>query len=617
MSELYQSFDRELEQLNEGQRRAVLHQDGPALVLSGAGSGKTRVLTLRIARLVGEGVDPWRVRAVTFTKKAATEMRLRLRPLVGYEQAQMIRVSTFHSWGLSLLRRYAEQWGLRDGFSVYDPRDCIGVLKRVDEVCSNDPLHAREVFSQIAQWKSGGILASTATGLYADVYAKYSQVLQSHNAVDFSDLICIPWHLLSSRPGVCEDVRSSIRHLLVDEYQDTSPAQFALTQWALGAHRSLFAVGDEDQAIYGWRGADIKNILQFRETFPGAVEIRLEANYRSRPQILEAANRLVAHNQDRLGKTMQATRPADGGGASVVEGDWPSDPRFDFAIGVKEVVEMVAGVVGDKKARPDEIAVLVRTNRQLDEVSRALHFAGVPAQVLGSKSYWDRVELQAAMALLRVLVRPDDNMAWATVFKRFKVGVGPKTVEELFSLASCAEVSVWKVMVEKQVKGRCRARVHALADRVLLLREQNPDAPAEVLWRTLWDEFRGPLLLSNSKKEERVSAFIRQLGDLSGPWCEAGSFLDRVATSEPGAEGAKLNTVTLSTIHRSKGLEWPLVFCPGWAHGIFPGDKVGEDRMEEERRLAYVALTRAQDHVVVVSPRQAPSCFVAESGLLW
>lgn len=610
------SLDIELQRLNPDQRAAVLHGNGPALVLSGAGSGKTRVLILRIARLIEEGVPPWKIRAVTFTKKAAGEMRERLAPLVGADRARRVRVSTFHSWGLSLLRRHAEAWGLSGDFAVYDPRDSKGVLRRVDKRCSNDAEHLAAAYDAIMAWKSEGLLAAGVSGPYAPAYQGYETALLSHNAVDFADLICIPWHLLSREELVRRDVRSDIEYLMVDEYQDTSPAQFALTQWALDERSNIFAVGDEDQAIYGWRGADIRNILDFREKFPGAVELRLEQNYRSRPEILHAANQLVSHNKERLGKVMRPTRDPAKGSAMVYRASWPSQPSYDFSVGTREVVSMIGQVLRARKVRPEDVAVLVRTNRQLDELSRSLQLAGVPVQVLGSRSYWEFVELQAAMSVLRVLVRPTDNMAWAALFKRLKVGVGPKTTQDLLALSRDSDLSVWEVMAKSMYTGRSRLAVQRVYDCVDSIREANPEAPVEALWRVLWDRLNGPTLLTTERRQERILQFLQQLRAIEGPWPEAADFLDRIATSESGAGDEKRDAVTLSTIHRSKGLEWPLVFCSGWASGVFPAERAGEDQMEEERRLAYVALTRAQEQVIVVAPEDGGrSCFVGESGL--
>jgi DNA helicase II / ATP-dependent DNA helicase PcrA len=600
--------------LNEAQREAVLHFEGPMLVLAGAGSGKTRVLTTRIARLVEHhGVDPARILSVTFTNKAAGEMRDRIARLLGHQPKGMW-CGTFHAIGARLLRAHAAAVGRASNFTIYDEDDSIAVIKRVMEGAgiSTKAWSAKAIASLISDAKNALVTPQEYTSLALDpvsrnaatVYRNLEAALRTANAVTFDDLLTLPVELLSKDEALRSHLSERFQFILVDEYQDTNRAQYRFIK-LLGEHGNVVVVGDDDQSIYGWRGADIRNILDFEREFPNAHVVRLEENYRSTPNILEVANAAISANIGRKGKTLRATLPA-GERATVVA---TLDDRDEADWVVQEIMTRMSSE--NRTAR--DFAVLYRTNAQSRVLEDSLRKQALPYRLVGAVRFYDRREIRDLMAYLKVIANPADNEAFRRAVAVPKRGLGDTTIETLAAAAKAAGVPMLVAAARPELltelRPAARTGLVAFAELIGRFSEMAHESSVDELLRDLVEELRfGDYLRADNPEHSRdrienVSALIDGAAEtVVDDGGEVGltpldHFLQRamlVAGTDqldPSAEA-----VTLMTMHNAKGLEYPVVFITGMEDGLFPTSQSFDDpaKMEEERRLFYVGITRAE-----------------------
>ena len=601
--------------LNPAQREAVLHVNGPLLVLAGAGSGKTRVLTTRIARLIDvEGVDPRNILAVTFTNKAAGEMRERIGRILGADPAGMW-VGTFHAIGARMLRSAAHLVQRTPSYTIYDQDDSLGVVKRLMERHKISPKQftPRAVQSVISDAKNRMVMPSEFEHVAMDpfskavaqVYRSLGEALQLANAVDFDDLLVLPVRMLQHHADKLASYRDRFRYILVDEYQDTNRAQYELIKLLGGEHGNVCVVGDDDQSIYGWRGADIRNILDFNKDFPNPTVVRLEENYRSTPQILDLANTVISVNTGRMGKTLRATHGA-GEPVTVVRCLDERD-EADFVIG-----ETKTRRSGSSTLRLNDVAVLYRTNAQSRALEEALRKHAMPYRLIGAVRFYDRREIRDLMAYLKLIANPSDDEAFRRAVGVPKRGLGETTIDQLGEASRARGVPMLEGAQLPDVAGSLRpaARI-ALAEFVRLilsLRERAAEAAVDELLKELVDTIRyGDYLLAEGPESAERIDNVRALIDgaaetVADELGEVGlrpldHFLQRASlVSEAAGAGPDADAITLMTMHNAKGLEFPVVFITGLEDGLFPLAKAFDDPplMEEERRLFYVGITRAE-----------------------
>jgi DNA helicase-2/ATP-dependent DNA helicase PcrA len=591
-----------LSSLNPMQQQAVLHGDGPLLILAGAGSGKTRTLTHRVAQLIGErGVEPWRILAVTFTNKAAGEMRERLARLLG--AGELPWVSTFHATCVRLLRREIERLGFTSNFVIYDDRDSERLLKDIlSDLRMPEALTARRAGGLIDAAKNRGIGAAAYArsgeehdGMAA-VYGRYQLLLQRANALDFGDLLLTTVRLFEEHPDVLDRYRGRFRHLLVDEYQDTNAVQYRLTNLLASQHRNLCVVGDDDQSIYRWRGAEIANILDFERDYPDAAVIRLEQNYRSTGAILAAAGAVVARNARRTGKTLWTENPR---GEPIALAPLPDDleeARF--------VTREIERLLGGPWARRD-IAVLYRTNAQSRSLEEALVRQRIPYVIIGGVKFFARAEVKDVLAYLRILVNPADSLSVKRVINVPPRGIGASTVERLAALADehGGLLAACRVALDQEVLKPLQAeKVRAFLSLIDGFRARLAQVPYPQFTASLIEESGyGAMLREDGSPEARerlqnLDELLKGMEEHANGERTLQDYLEQVAlvTDVDGWDG-EADRVTLMTLHSAKGLEFPVVFITGMEEGLFPHAHLtdGEADIEEERRLCYVGMTRA------------------------
>jgi len=602
--------------LNPAQREAVLHFEGPMLVLAGAGSGKTRVLTTRIARLIEHhGVDPSRILAVTFTNKAAGEMRERITRLLGEEPKGMWS-GTFHAIGARILRTSAHQVGRTSSFTIYDEDDTLGVVKRIMEREGVSPKqwNPKVIASLISDAKNALVPAAEYESLAMDpvsraaarVYKQMETTLRAANAVSFDDLLVLPVEIFLKDEKTLARYRDRFQFILVDEYQDTNRAQFQFIKLLGSSHGNVAVVGDDDQSIYGWRGADIRNILDFEKEFPTSRVVRLEENYRSTPDILHVANAAITQNVSRKGKTLRATRGAGEPVTLVAALDERDEADF--------VVEEVKTRRNQENRGLNEFAVLYRTNAQSRALEDALRRDTIPYRLVGSVRFYDRREIRDLMAYLKLIANPSDEEAFRRAIAVPKRGIGDTTVDVLAARAREARVSLSEVAAREELQESLRpAARKTLADFTRLmssLRERAKDTSVDVLIHELIGEIRyveyvqaeGPE--SARDRIENISALIDGAAEtVIDDGGEVGltpldHFLQRaMLVASADALDPSADAVTLMTLHNAKGLEYPVVFLTGLEDGLFPLSQSFDDppKLEEERRLFYVGITRAKE----------------------
>ena len=601
--------------LNPAQREAVLHVDGPLLVLAGAGSGKTRVLTTRIARLIDiEEVDARAILAVTFTNKAAGEMRERVGRLLGQDPAGMW-IGTFHAIGARMLRAAAHLVGRTPSFTIYDADDSLGVIKRLMDrhQVSTKQFSPRAVQGAISDAKNALVSPKEYERLamepfskaIAPIYSSLGETLQTANAADFDDLLVLPVRMLQQHPDKLESYRRRFKYILVDEYQDTNRAQYELIKLLGGEHGNVCVVGDDDQSIYGWRGADIRNILDFNKDFPDAGIVRLEENYRSTPQILDLANVVIQANTGRMGKTLRATHPS-GEQVTLVRSLDERD-EADFVVG-----ELAARRSGSSSVMYNDVAVLYRTNAQSRALEESLRRHAVPYRLVGAVRFYDRREIRDLMAYLKLVANPSDDEAFRRAVAVPKRGLGETTIELLAEGARNARVSLFDAAHDPPIVTTLRAAARvALGEFVRLigaLRDHASEAAVDELLREIVESIRyGDYLRAEGPESAERLDNVRELitGAAETVADELGEvglrpldhFLQRSSlVADSDALGGDADAVTLMTLHNAKGLEFPVVFITGLEDGLFPLAKAYDDPplLEEERRLFYVGITRAR-----------------------
>ena len=603
-----------LEDLNPAQREAVLTTEGPLLVIAGAGSGKTRVLTRRIAHLLAAvGAKPPEILAITFTNKAAAEMRERVEQLVG-PPARACWVMTFHAACGRILRREAQRLGYKSNFTIYDTADQLRLVKQCLEELERDPKRftPRGILSQISNAKNQLIgpveYASRVASFYdqtvADAYELYQKRLFAANAVDFDDMLFLTVDVLERFPEAREKWQKAFRYILVDEYQDTNHAQYRLLQLLAAKHGNVFAVGDPDQSVYGFRGADIRNVLEFEKDFPGARSIALEQNYRSTNSILEAANGVIKHNRERKEKNLWSEL-GDGEPVRVVEvEDEHSEARYVAAEIAMLVEEGYSG---------REIAVFYRTNAQSRVLEDVLVRQGIAYQVIGGPRFYERAEVKDLVAYLQVIDNPFDALSLLRIANRPRRGIGDSTLSRLMTFADQAEITLWEAMDRAEQAGVGTAPQKALASfrtmiQSLMSAAQEHEVP-ELIERVL--EQSGTIEALQAERTIESQGRIENLHELvslAREWQEQNteptlsSFLQEVSLySDQDTIRGEASLVTLMTLHNAKGLEYRAVYLIGMEEGIFPHSRsIEEQGVEEERRLAYVGMTRAMERLTLM-----------------
>jgi ATP-dependent DNA helicase Rep len=600
--------------LNSRQLAAVRHLDGPCLVLAGAGSGKTRVITHKIAYLIQEcGIDPRHIAAVTFTNKAAREMKQRVSRLLDKNAAQGLRVSTFHTLGLDIIRRELKTLGYKPGFSIYDNTDSTGLLRELMTRAFGDHGNqAEQMLWRISRWKNAFILPEQAlaeaqgdavTVAAARLYEAYNHHLKTYNAVDFDDLIMLPMLLFREHPEIMERWQNRIRYLLVDEYQDTNATQYELVQQLVGVRGNLTVVGDDDQSIYAWRGAQPENLAQLQQDFPQLQIIKLEQNYRSTGRILKAANRLIANNPHVFEKQL-----------------W-SELGFGDPIRIlrtrdeeQEAEQIVSELIHHRfiqRSRNSDYAILYRGNHQSRLFERVLREHDVPYYLSGGLSFFAYAEVKDIMAYLRLLTNPDDDNAFLRIVNTPRREIGPGSVEKLATYASGRGHSLFTASLElglaQHLGPRPQMQLQRFAEWILELRHLTDNGETvSVARRLVADIDYERWLLENSRDEAQAIRRMDNVNELLG-------WLERMARSNPEAELSELvaklalldtldreeedrgDRVHLMTLHAAKGLEFPHVYLVGMEEDLLPHrSSIEEENVEEERRLAYVGVTRAQ-----------------------
>src|SRR5881394_2548114 len=608
------SPEQYLADLNPPQREAVVATEGPLLVIAGAGSGKTRVLTYRVAHLINAvGVKPNEILAITFTNKAAGEMRERLEHLLG-GGTRGLWVLTFHAACGRILRREAQRLGYRSNFTIYDQADQIRLVKRCLEELERDPKRftPRGIHSQISNAKNTLVgpedyterVASFYDQTVAEVYDLYQKRLFASNAVDFDDMLFLTVDVLERFPEAREKWQEAFHYVLVDEYQDTNHAQYRLLQLLAERHRNVFAVGDPDQSIYGFRGADIRNVLEFEHDFPGSYTIALEQNYRSTNNVLEAANGVIRNNRERKEKNLWPEL-GDGEPVRVLEvEDEHSEARY-VAAEIALLVEQ--GYSGS------EIAVFYRTNAQSRVLEDVLVRQGIAYQVIGGPRFYERAEIKDLIAYLQVLDNPYDAVSLLRIAARPRRGIGDSTLARLQTWADQREISLWEATAEAEMAGVGAAPQKALKAfrgtiESLMSAAQEFEVPElieEVLARS---GYRESLEAERTIEAEGRMENLEELVSVAREWREQAqdttlsAFLQQISLySDQDAIRGDTSLVTLMTLHNAKGLEFRAVYLIGMEEGIFPHSRsIEEQGIEEERRLCYVVMTRAQERLTLL-----------------
>ncbi len=596
-----------LEGLNPEQREAVETTEGPLLVLAGAGTGKTRVLTTRIAHILATAkAYPSQILAVTFTNKAAREMRERIGGLIGGTLEGMSWLGTFHSIGVKILRRHAELVGLKSGFTILDVDDQVRLLKQVIEAAGidKDRWPARQLASLIDSWKNRGLTPDKvptgesfafAGGKGAGLYAAYQARLKELNACDFGDLLLECLRLFREHPDVLADYHRRFRYILVDEYQDTNVAQYLWLRLLAQGSPNICCVGDDDQSIYGWRGAEVDNILRFEKDFPGAKVIRLERNYRSTAHILAAASGLIAKNDGRLGKTLFT----DGApGTKIAVANFWDDEAEARAIG-----DDIENLQRDRESLND-MAILVRASSQMRAIEDRFITLGLPYRVIGGPRFYERQEIKDAIAYLDVVANPANDLKFERIVNVPKRGLGDTTIKRIHELARARAIPLFQAAREIGETDELSAKARkSLADlmhsfdrwRGSLNRMRHTDLAELALdesgYTAMWQADKSPQAQSRLENLKELVRFMHDFDTLQG-------FLEHVSLVMDADQGSDGDRVSLMTLHAAKGLEFGIVFLPGWEEGLFPHqrslDESGKAGLEEERRLAYVGLTRAK-----------------------
>ena len=594
-----------LDGLNTAQSEAVKTLDGPLLVLSGAGTGKTRVLTSRLAELVASGIaKPWNILAVTFTNKAAREMKLRVAGLVG-PMAEQVWLGTFHALAAKMLRRHADLVGLRSDFTILDTDDQIRLLKQLMEAEDIDPKRwpARMLGGVISRWKDRGLppekvglaeAGDIANGRVRALYERYQTRLIALNAVDFGDLLLHMLSIFTTHADVLADYQNRITHIMVDEYQETNVAHYLWLRLLTGNRNNLCCVGDDDQSIYGWRGAEVGNILRFESDFSGAKTVRLEENYRSTGHILAAASKIIARNETRLGKTLYTS--ADDGEKLRVNGYWDGPDE------ARNIASQIETMMKDG-VHLSQIAVLVRAGFQTREFEERFIAIGLPYRVVGARFY-ERAEIRDAIAYLRLIAQPADDLAFERIINTPKRGLGTASLQAVHIQARASDKPLLAAAIDlvqtEELRPAARHALGSFVQDIKRWRDLAGSTHQADLAKMMLDE-SGYTQMWQLDKSPDAEGRLENLTELINAMQDFDSlqgFLEHIALVTDGDADPEHGEVTLMTLHAAKGLEFDAVFLPGWEEGVFPSqrtmDENGAVGLEEERRLAYVGITRAK-----------------------
>jgi DNA helicase-2/ATP-dependent DNA helicase PcrA len=602
-----------LEDLNPAQREAVEALDGPVLMLAGAGTGKTKALTSRIVHLLNTGrARPNEILSVTFTNKAAREMKNRVGTLLGMQIEGMPWLGTFHSICVKLLRRHAELVRLKSNFTILDMDDQNRLIKQLILANNIDEKRwpARQMGAIIDHWKNRAWtpekVPSAEAGAFnnrgTEIYAQYQTRLRELNAVDFGDLLLHMVTIFQTHDDVLEQYQRWFKFILVDEYQDTNVAQYLWLRLLAGAHKNICCVGDDDQSIYGWRGAEVGNILRFEKDFPGAKVVRLEQNYRSTPHILAAASGVISGNAGRLGKELWTD--LNSGDRVRLIGHWDGEEEARW-IG-EEVEAMLRGTRGNAPFGLEDMAILVRASHQMRAFEDRFLTIGLPYRVIGGPRFYERMEIRDAMAYFRVVLSPEDDLAFERIVNTPKRGLGDKAQQKIQNVARENGVSLVDgariALADKVLGGKGAAELRVLIDGIDRWGRMAGDQAithmelAEIIldesgYTTMWQNDKTPEAAGRLENLKELVKALEQFENLQG-------FLEHVSLVMDNDSQEGEEKVSIMTLHAAKGLEFPVVFLPGWEDGLFPSqrsmDESGLKGLEEERRLAYVGITRAE-----------------------
>ncbi len=599
-----------LESLNPAQSKAVETTEGPVLVLAGAGTGKTRVLTTRLAYLLRMNkAFPGQILAVTFTNKAAQEMKHRVSSLMNGAPVEGWWLGTFHALAARMLRRHADLVGLTSSFTILDQDDQVRLIKQLMEVANIDPKKSppKAVADRISSWKDKGLTPADisskdagdfAGGMLASLYSQYQQRLKTLNAADFGDLLL---HMITifkdpKNSDVLDDYHRRFKYVLVDEYQDTNVAQYLWLRLLAKGSGNICCVGDDDQSIYGWRGAEVDNILRFEKDFPGATIVRLEENYRSTGHILAAANGVISHNEGRLGKQLFTS---EGDGQKVkIRGLWDGEAEARW---VGEEIESLQ----QKKYSLDDVAVLVRAGFQTREFEERFIQLGLPYRVIGGPRFYERMEIRDALAYLRVVNQKEDDLALERIINTPKRGIGDTTVQTLYTHARAKGISLYTAIIDltqtEELKSKARGTLMKLIDdferwRGMMSVMNHATLAAQILddsgYNDMWKMDKSP---DSPGRLENLKELVSGMDEFES----LPVFLEHVSLVMESQNNNSAEQVSIMTLHGAKGLEFKCVFLPGWEEGLFPSqrsmDENGLKGLEEERRLAYVGITRARE----------------------
>jgi DNA helicase-2/ATP-dependent DNA helicase PcrA len=600
-----------LDSLNPAQREAVETTEGPLLVLAGAGTGKTRVLTARLAHIVGSRrAWPNQILAVTFTNRAAREMRDRVAALIA-QDVERLWIGTFHALAARIVRRHAELVGLKPNFTILDQDDQLRLLRQLLEAANVDENRwpARALHAVIERYKDRGLTpdkaeradaGDVAGGRAVDFYREYQDRLRALNACDFGDLLLHCLTIFTAHEDVLESYQTRFKYLLVDEYQDTNVAQYLWLRLLAQRHRNICCVGDDDQSIYSWRGAEVGNILRFEKDFPGAKIVRLEQNYRSTGAILAAASGLIARNQSRLGKTLWT----EGGGGDnvVVRGVWDGDAEARMVSEEIEALQRAQVPLG-------EIAVLVRTSAQMRAFEERFVTLGLPYRVVGGPRFYERQESRDAIAYFRLVNQPADDLAFERIVNVPRRGIGEATLQTLHKLARAQSVplseAARRLIETDEIKPQARRALRTLTGDLDRWRAQIPVLEPGALAEIVLDESGYTAMWKNDKSPDAPGRLenLKELVSALEEFDTLDAFLEHVGLVMDRDTAANGEAANLMTLHAAKGLEFAHVFLPGWEEDLFPSrrslDEGGTAALEEERRLAYVGITRAKRRVVI------------------
>jgi len=600
-----------LDGLNEDQGEAVRTIDGPVLVLAGAGTGKTRVLITRLSHILMQGhAHPGEILAVTFTNKAAREMQERVGAMLN-APVEGWWVGTFHALAARILRRQAEAVNLKSNFTILDTDDQIRLIKQILDARDIDPKrYPPRTFSAVIQrWKDRCLMPQKVSSSEAidqlgghaiEVYEDYQKELKRLNAADFGDLLMLCVQLFQEDSETLKYYQNRFRYILVDEYQDTNVAQYLWLRLLAQKHKNICCVGDDDQSIYSWRGAEVGNILRFETDFPGAKIVRLERNYRSTPHILGAASGLIAKNEDRLGKTLWTD--LEDGEKVQVHGVWDS---IEEARWIGEEIESHQS----KGESLNTMAILVRTSAQTREFEERLITLGLPYQVIGGLRFYERKEIRDAVAYLRVIAQPDDDLAFGRIANNPKRGLGDVAMQSVHmharALGISLTVAIAQLLETDEIKPRPKKIFTDLLNRFTTWRKDAQQKPPADLMKQVLDE-SGYLDMWKLDKSIDAPGRVENLNELVvglGEFDNLGTFLEHVSLVMENDSKPDVSKITIMTLHGAKGLEYDTIFLPGWEEGLFPHqrslDETGTKGLQEERRLAYVGLTRARKKATV------------------